>query len=219
MRLRDKLSFGAIGKLLCRRKQTIHLAFKRYQERGCYIDMRDLNGRNNKRRKIDDAMQARLLDRELLQRWSGYTLGQRCMLLKRDFDLTLSEKGLEEFYKRNKVGYIAVGYIYCQALAKHPAAVEAFSMKLAKVIRSGEPLVYFDEASFNLWLRGRKTWSPTVNPIKYPLGKNRGKGITVMGAISPHLGKPLFELEESTNAEAFRRFLVKLRDRFPWKQT
>ena len=56
-------------------------------------------------------------------------------------------------------------------------------------------------------------------PIKYPLNKNRGKGITVMGAISQHLGKPLFTLETSTNSKAFAQFLRLLRARFPLKKT
>jgi len=112
-----------------------------------------------------------------------------------------------------------VGYIYAQALAKSKNAVEIFGMQLARVIATGDPLVYFDEASFNLWLRSRKTWTPREEPIKYPLGRNRGKGITVMGAISQHLGKPLFTLEESTNSRAFADFLQKLRKRFPLRST
>ncbi len=97
--------------------------------------------------------------------------------------------------------------------------METFGLQLAKVIAEGVPLVYFDEASFNLWLRNRRTWTPRFEPIKYPLGKNRGKGITVMGAISQHLGKPLFTLESSTNSKAFVEFLIKLRKRFPLKST
>jgi transposase len=74
--------------------------------------------------------------------------------------------------------------------------------------------VYFDEASFNLWLRNRKTWTPVDEPIRYPLTKCRGKGVTVMGAISQHLKKPLFTLETSTNSVAFMAFLKKLRGLF-----
>jgi hypothetical protein len=106
------------------------------------------------------------------------------MLLEKDFGLKISQKGLQKFYVRNNVKYLAVGYIYAQALSKSSDAVETFGMKLAQVIASGVPLVYFDEASFNLWLRNRRTWTPKDEPIKYPLGRNRGKGITVMGAIS-----------------------------------
>ena len=93
------------------------------------------------------------------------------MLIERDFHLKLSLKGLYNFYKRNNVRYLAVGYIYQQALARAPAAVENFAMVLAKVIASGEPLVYFDEASFNLWLRNKRTWTPKIMPVKYALNK------------------------------------------------
>ena len=141
------------------------------------------------------------------------------MMLERDFGLQISMKGLQKFYRRNRVRHLSVGYVYAQALEKKAGAVEVFGMQLAKVIAAGTPLVYFDEASFNLWLRNRKTWTPVDEPIKYPLGKNRGKGITVMGAISQHLGKPLFTMEVSTNSQAFMSFLHKLRQRFPLRKT
>ena len=136
------------------------------------------------------------------------------MLLERDFGLKIAHNTLREFYLRNGIRYGAVGYIYCQALSRDPSAIQDFAYKLAKVVAAGKPLVYFDEASFNLWLRNRKTWSTRENPIKYPLGKLRGKGITVMGAISQGLKKPVFTLEDSTNAVAFMSFLKILRRRF-----
>ena len=40
-----------------------------------------------------------------------------------------------------------------------------------------------------------------------------------MGAISQHLGKPVWSLEESTNSRAFMLFLEKLRGRFPLRST
>jgi transposase len=40
-----------------------------------------------------------------------------------------------------------------------------------------------------------------------------------MGAISQHLGKPVWSLEESTNSSAFKNFLRKLRNRFPLRST
>ena len=139
--------------------------------------------------------------------------------MEQDFGLKITPKGLQLFYRRNNVRHLAVGYIYAQALARNTGAVENFGVRLAKVIASGKPLVYFDEASFNLWLRNKKTWTPRDEPIKYPLGQNRGKGITVMGAISQHLGKPVWSLEESTNSRAFMLFLEKLRGRFPLRST
>ena len=98
-------------------------------------------------------------------------------------------------------------------------AVENFAVKLSRAIADGVPLIYFDEASFNLWLRNKRTWTPKVEPVKYPLGRNRGKGITVMGAISQFMGKPLFSMEKSTNSVAFQRFLRLLRNRFKLRST
>ncbi len=46
------------------------------------------------------------------------------------------------------------------------------------------------------------------------LNKSRGAGITVFGAISVNMNKPLFTLETSTNSKAFYDFLGKLRKRF-----
>jgi hypothetical protein len=64
-------------------------------------------------------------------------LEQRCLLIQRDFHLKLSLKGLYNFYKRNNVRYLTVSYIYQQAVARNPAAVENFAVALAKVIASG----------------------------------------------------------------------------------
>jgi hypothetical protein len=58
-------------------------------------------------------------------------------LIEKDFGLKLSLKGLYNFYKRNNIKYLAVSYIYQQALARTPAAVENFAVALAKVIASG----------------------------------------------------------------------------------
>ena len=74
--------------------------------------MRQFNGRNNPRHKISAQLQEQLLERNLLQSWSGLNLQQRCILIERDFGLKLSLKGLQKFYQRNGIRYLAVGYIY-----------------------------------------------------------------------------------------------------------
>jgi len=85
------------------------------------------------------------------------------------FGVSLSKTGLSSFYVRNGVKYRTVGYLYSQSLARGTAVMENFAVRLAKVILAETPLVYFDEASFNLWLRNRRSWSPLVEPIKYKL--------------------------------------------------
>ena len=108
--------------------ESIFMALKRYNKRGVFVDNRIHNGRNNPRHKIGADLRRRMLDRNLLQRWSGYNLEQRCLLLDQEFGLKISQKGLQKFYVRNNVKYLAVGYIYAQALAKSSSAVETFGM-------------------------------------------------------------------------------------------
>jgi len=52
--------------------------------------------------------------------------------------------------------------------------------------------------------------------VKIILNKHRGSGITVVGAISERLEKPLFMLAKSTNSEDFMAFLKLLRSRFAY---
>jgi transposase len=99
---------------------------------------------------------------------------------------------------------------------KDPSELENFVVELSKLTRSGVPLIYFDEASFNLWLRIRRTWCSVDEPVKMMLNKGRGNGITVMGAISKQLFKPIFTIEKATNTDAFILFLQKLRARFQY---
>ena len=75
-------------------------------------------------------------------------------------------------------------------------------------------IVYTDESSFNMWMKMKSTWMNTSEPVKIILNKNRGQGITVIGAISEQLSKPLFMLAKSTNSEEFMTFLKQLRGRF-----
>ncbi len=125
-----------------------------------------------------------MLSPVVLQKWSGLCLDQRCILLAREFNLPLTKKGLQLFYQKNNIRYLVVSYQYQQAALKDPAELESFVVELAKLTRSGQPLIYFDEASFNLWLRNRRTWCSPDEPVKMMLNKSRGNGITVMGAIS-----------------------------------
>ena len=70
---------------------------------------------------------------------------------------------------------------------------------LAALIKNQVPLVYFDEASFNVWMRRKHTWTSREKPCKMVLNKQRLPGITVFGAISESMYKPLFKLGKCTN--------------------
>jgi len=62
-----------------------------------------------------------------------------------------------------------------------------------------------------MWMRRRMTWSSHVKPVKFPLNKLRGKGVTVFGAIGECLPKAVFTLAPTTNREHVMEFLKKLR--------
>ena len=68
-------------------------------------------------------------------------------------------------------------------------------------------VVYFDEASFNNWMRPNRTWSGVDRPVKMIIQQNRCQGITVFGAIGLNLQKPVFMQGQSTNWEEVMKFL------------
>ncbi len=56
-------------------------------------------------------------------------------------------------------------------------------MDLARRILNKENIVFIDETSVNMWMRIRMTYSTREEPVKLPLNKIRGQGVTIFGAI------------------------------------
>jgi len=77
-----------------------------------------------------------------------------------------------------------VNYTYQQAMGRSEGPLKSFSLHLARLVEQGKVVVYFDESSFNLWMRSRKTWCNPANPVRWVHNKFRGSGVTVYGAIS-----------------------------------
>jgi transposase len=119
------------------------------------------------------------------------------------------------FYLKHGIKLRAVSFIYQQSLKKSRSPILHFSLILARMILDDKIIVYFDESSFNLWMRGNRTWTPKDFPIKWSLNQNRGQGITVMGAISTKMNRPLFMQAGSTNKLEMLRFLPLLKKEFP----
>ena len=63
-----------------------------------------------------------------------------------------------------------------------------------------------------MWLRKRYAWCTREQPVRMHLNQDRGKGITVIGAIGHKLPKGVFSLANSTNQLEVGEFLQKLRD-------
>jgi transposase len=76
-------------------------------------------------------------------------------------------------------------------------------------------IIWGDEASFNCWMRSRRTWSTKEEPVKVVLNEKRNSGITVYGAIGAAMERPLFKQFKTTNKEDFLSFLTEIRGTLP----
>jgi hypothetical protein len=112
---------------------------------------------------------------------------------------------------RHNIRHLVVNYTYQQALGRSEKPQKSFSLHLARLNEQGKTIVYFDESSFNLWMRSRKTWSNPKSPVRWVHNKFRGSGVTVYGAISAQLTSPLFMMGKTTNKEYVLQFLNLIR--------
>ena len=64
--------------------------------------------------------------------------------------------------------------------------------------------------SFNVWMKNQKTWQPRDKPFFSTLNAQCHR-VTIIGAISPALTRPVFLAANSTNAKDFRKFLTELK--------
>lgn len=101
--------------------------------------------------------------------------------------------------------------MYQQGFRVEVQAIHQFTIRLAALIKQGVPVLYFDEASFNVWMRNRRTWTSRDRPVKMVINERRIPGLTVFGAISSSLSKPVFMVGRSTNKEEVLQFFKKIR--------
>ena len=65
-----------------------------------------------------------------------------------------------------------------------------------------------------MWMRNNRTWTTQDYAVKWAFPKFRGNGITVYGAISTSIEKPVFMQGTSTNKQNVVKFLALLRKSF-----
>ena len=141
-----------------------------------------------------------MLARDTLQRWSGLTLQTRVARIRQDYGVQVTPQGLYHFYRKHKVRFYASSTAYHAAFhKKFVDQRKQFAVQLAQLIHQKAAIVYFDESSFNSWMRQTHTWGTMAEPIKLVINERRVGGITVYGAISPFLKHFVYMLGGSTN--------------------
>ena len=79
------------------------------------------------------------------------------------------------------------------------------SKQIAELMMKGKHLVYVDECTFNSWQVPSRSWTRQDTIINMP--SNRGKSITIIGAISEKMGGVHFKIfHGSNNTDTFKEF-------------
>ena len=184
-----RMSYPQIAKLLYLPVSTVYQAIKRYENDGrTYVNRRRLNFQVcwARKQKIQGALKDYLLSYDVLSEWAPYSLEQRVKLIRK-LGVNVASRTLGKFYKRHLVSYRVVKYRFAGAQAAPLADTQRFVVDLARRIQRKELVVYFDETSCNMWHRKRMSWSTRNQPVKMHLNRDRGHGVTVLGAIGERL--------------------------------
>jgi len=138
---------------------SVFNALKRWERDKTKLDYRADNGSHmKKKQKLQGRIQDYLLSKQTLDDWSGLGLETRCILLDSAKGIKVSWQVLRNFYIRHGVKYLFSNYAYQQSLAVKRSAILDFALELAQLIQDDKVLIYFDETTLNMWMRGRKTW-------------------------------------------------------------
>jgi len=135
-------------------------------------------------------------------------------MLWKEKQLEVSSQHLWRLYRRHNVRYRFANWTYSRGLLVNQEQRRQFARQLSALVGGGN-VVYVDEAAFNMWTRGRRTYAGPLDSIKIPLNVERGASVTVYGAVGARLqeGK-LFMHGRSTNQHEFASFLRRVRGAF-----
>ena len=101
---------------------------------------------------------------------------------------------LAGIYKKNNVRYIKPQYVYCRKMQKKDEIAEqqhTTVMEIAELMNAGKQVIYIDESQFHKQLLCQRVWVRKDMTLRKPDG--RGKGVTVLGAISAKQGLGQYE--------------------------
>jgi hypothetical protein len=81
-------------------------------------------------------------------------------LLREVKGVSIQVTTLWDFYKREGIKYYKSSTTYARALNRPDldAARNRFALQLSRLIANEQAVIYFDESSFNAWMRRTHTW-------------------------------------------------------------
>ena len=150
-----------------------------------------------------------------LQEWSHLSLQERAALVRDKFDLPrFSANTLRDYYHRCKVKYRKPQFIYVKkerSLRQISDDQQQFCKKLSRLLMAGhDEVIYIDETTFHLWMHPSRCW--VTRDMSLTLPTERGKSITLIGALSAQRGLVHYSIfEGSNNTETFLDFLNHLK--------
>ena len=133
-----------------------------------------------------------LLDPNILQQWSVYSIAERVKLLEERYQTKISKNRLTLFYRENGVRYRQLKRVYREALVREPTLTlqrAVFAMKYAEAVMTGRQILHFDESSCNNWSSKQKTWSLVDQHNVAPINKERFSA-TIFGTVGKGLRQP-----------------------------
>ena len=133
-----------------------------------------------------------LLDPNILQQWSAYSIKERVKLLEERYQTKISKNRLTAFYRENGVRYRQLKKVYRESLVRQPMLTlqrAVFAVKYAEAVMTGRQILHFDESSCNNWSSKQKTWSLVDQHNVAPINKERFSA-TIFGTVGKGLRQP-----------------------------
>jgi hypothetical protein len=134
-------------------------------------------------------------------------------LIKKLYDIEISRFTLSKTYKKNNVKWLKPSFKFClgkRTLEEQGAIQSKFLKDLLREMRSEKLIIYIDETSTHLWERVHKMWMPAGDRLHVRFKSERGKSITIFGAISAEWNELLYMIDSKTDTTSVKRFFLKM---------
>ena len=141
------------------------------------------------------------------------SLDQRAQAIKQKYQLkSFCSMSVSKLYKRYKISYRKPQYSYYRKQANQNQIYQQqqkICKEMGELIVKGRHIIYVDESTFNLWQTPNRAWVRSDTVLTLP--SQRGKSITVIGAISEQVGLVHFKIfHGSNNSSTFKDFTKNL---------